>query len=98
MAQAWGSGRAHSRGKVAARVMGRRAMYGIRQRENRYADAEPKSLNTGRFFFSSRRRHRELQGDWVPDVCSSDLEHAAAISGLAVGAFRSAAHLRGYWH
>src|ERR1022692_2936140 len=26
------------------------------------------------FFFSSRRRHRRLQGDWSSDVCSSDLE------------------------
>src|SRR5256885_8301129 len=29
------------------------------------------------FFFSSRRRHTRLQGDWSSDVCSSDLgEHA----------------------
>src|ERR1022692_4212323 len=26
-----------------------------------------------RFFFSSRRRHTRLQGDWNSDVCSSDL-------------------------
>src|ERR1039457_5583973 len=25
------------------------------------------------FFFSSRRRHPRLQGDWSSDVCSSDL-------------------------
>src|ERR1039457_1182954 len=25
------------------------------------------------FFFSSRRRHTRLQGDWSADVCSSDL-------------------------
>src|SRR5688500_20182919 len=25
-------------------------------------------------FFSSRRRHTRLQGDWSSDVCSSDLE------------------------
>src|SRR5205807_5365412 len=25
------------------------------------------------FFFSSRRRHTSLQGDWSSDVCSSDL-------------------------
>src|SRR5256885_10993676 len=36
-------------------------------------------LPTGRwsltifFFFSSRRRHTRLQGDWSSDVCSSDL-------------------------
>src|SRR5688500_20347501 len=27
------------------------------------------------FFFSSRRRHTRLQGDWSSDVCSSDLTH-----------------------
>src|SRR5256885_10564088 len=32
------------------------------------------------FFFSSRRRHTRLQGDWSSDVCSSDLrEHAERI-------------------
>src|SRR5256885_7218555 len=29
-----------------------------------------------RFFFSSRRRHTRLQGDWSSDVCSSDLKNA----------------------
>src|SRR5256885_11105675 len=29
------------------------------------------------FFFSSRRRHTRLQGDWSSDVCSSDLLPAA---------------------
>src|SRR5256885_7737937 len=29
------------------------------------------------FFFSSRRRHTRLQGDWSSDVCSSDLVQAA---------------------
>src|SRR5256885_2353503 len=28
----------------------------------------------GSFFFSSRRRHTRLQGDWSSDVCSSDLD------------------------
>src|SRR5256885_11724358 len=28
------------------------------------------------FFFSSRRRHTRLQGDWSSDVCSSDLAGA----------------------
>src|SRR5256885_5025526 len=28
----------------------------------------------GLFFFSSRRRHTRLQGDWSSDVCSSDLD------------------------
>src|SRR5256885_5080936 len=27
------------------------------------------------FFFSSRRRHTRLQGDWSSDVCSSDLSN-----------------------
>src|SRR5256885_10940730 len=30
------------------------------------------------FFFSSRRRHTRLQGDWSSDVCSSDLEGGGA--------------------
>src|SRR5256885_11220817 len=30
-------------------------------------------LNAVHFFFSSRRRHTRLQGDWSSDVCSSDL-------------------------
>src|SRR5256885_5342763 len=34
-----------------------------------------KSIETCRFFFfSSRRRHTRLQGDWSSDVCSSDLD------------------------
>src|SRR6266850_6161881 len=32
------------------------------------------------FFFSSRRRHTRLQGDWSSDVCSSDL--AAALEAF----------------
>src|SRR5256885_9568120 len=31
------------------------------------------------FFFSSRRRHTRLQGDWSSDVCSSDLASAALV-------------------
>src|SRR5256885_11702996 len=30
-------------------------------------------------FFSSRRRHTRLQGDWSSDVCSSDLTGAALV-------------------
>src|SRR5256885_5811792 len=33
----------------------------------------PTILNDLDFFFSSRRRHTRLQGDWSSDVCSSDL-------------------------
>src|SRR5688500_335958 len=40
------------------------------------------------FFFSSRRRHTRLQGDWSSDVCSSDLAldtvEERAISGKAM--------------
>src|SRR6266850_50819 len=34
------------------------------------------SIIAGTFFFSSRRRHTRLQGDWSSDVCSSDLPDA----------------------
>src|SRR5205807_6724736 len=42
------------------------------------------------FFFSSRRRHTRLQGDWSSDVCSSDLAALLAIDrrraeGIPVG-------------
>src|SRR5256885_14987296 len=33
------------------------------------------------FFFSSRRRHTRLQGDWSSDVCSSDLVLVVPRSG-----------------
>src|SRR5256885_8960687 len=35
------------------------------------------------FFFSSRRRHTRLQGDWSSDVCSSDLPGGAHQGGHA---------------
>src|SRR6266566_1626373 len=40
------------------------------------------------FFFSSRRRHTRVQGDWSSDVCSSDLGYyrveilAALVNGV----------------
>src|SRR5205807_5356003 len=34
------------------------------------------------FFFSSRRRHTRLQGDWSSDVCSSDLHTAVLHEAL----------------
>src|SRR5256885_11211895 len=34
------------------------------------------------FFFSSRRRHTRLQGDWSSDVCSSDLSSDSSIAAL----------------
>src|SRR5262245_64915042 len=33
------------------------------------------------FFFSSRRRHTRCLSDWSSDVCSSDLDHVAAVQG-----------------
>src|SRR5256885_12177702 len=39
------------------------------------------------FFFSSRRRHTRLQGDWSSDVCSSDLRAKIASVVLAHGQF-----------
>src|SRR5256885_6846287 len=36
------------------------------------------------FFFSSRRRHTRLQGDWSSDVCSSDLPGVSAPDFLNV--------------
>src|SRR5688500_9329801 len=36
------------------------------------------------FFFSSRRRHTRLQGDWSSDVCSSDLRVRRAAVALAL--------------
>src|SRR5256885_8770186 len=36
------------------------------------------------FFFSSRRRHTRLQGDWSSDVCSSDLE-LSFLHGVSCG-------------
>src|SRR2546426_1194052 len=37
------------------------------------------------FFFSSRRRHTRLQGDWSSDVCSSDLVRRTAADLALVG-------------
>src|SRR5256885_8045028 len=45
------------------------------------------------FFFSSRRRHTRLQGDWSSDVCSSDLvaelvvDHDQALGIVGQGQF-----------
>src|SRR5256885_4599625 len=35
------------------------------------------------FFFSSRRRHTRLQGDWSSDVCSSDLSQSPSAMAWA---------------
>src|SRR5256885_6990846 len=34
------------------------------------------------FFFSSRRRHTRLQGDWSSDVCSSDLKFVSPLASI----------------
>src|SRR2546426_12729643 len=40
------------------------------------------------FFFSSRRRHTRLQGDWSSDVCSSDLDMTGRVQKFSPnGAF-----------
>src|SRR5688500_20367158 len=36
------------------------------------------------FFFSSRRRHTRLQGDWSSDVCSSDLSARRISTGMVI--------------
>src|SRR2546426_6054415 len=38
------------------------------------------------FFFSSRRRHTRLKGDWSSDVCSSDLAGTRLEGPLWAGA------------
>src|SRR5256885_16967716 len=38
------------------------------------------------FFFSSRRRHTRLQGDWSSDVCSSDLEDTRRLAEAEIQA------------
>src|SRR5256885_9714832 len=54
-------------------------------RENFKASANfsPETKTVSYVFFSSRRRHTILQGDWSSDVCSSDLI-GAGIVGCAV--------------
>src|SRR5256885_11347089 len=58
------------------------------QQGNLYAQYDGSS-QSAYFFFSSRRRHTRLQGDWSSDVCSSDLfmpcsrEPARACRGAA---------------
>src|SRR5256885_8228761 len=39
------------------------------------------------FFFSSRRRHTRLQGDWSSDVCSSDLVAVGSCISSTAGVF-----------
>src|SRR5256885_13327666 len=47
------------------------------------------------FFFSSRRRHTRLQGDWSSDVCSSDLPLAAVLEMAPANVLQGAVRLQG---
>src|SRR5256885_5226833 len=59
-------------GQIAAGA--RRAKYGGQERTSSpYSKNAAARIIGGCFFFSSRRRHTRLQGDWSSDVCSSDL-------------------------
>src|SRR3989454_4349392 len=59
--------------------------------------------DSSRFFFSSRRRHTRLQGDWSSDVCSSDLAGSNQmrvtwrLAAWVISAAAFAAHI-GYEH
>src|SRR5256885_5502857 len=44
-----------------------------------------RTLDCSCFFFSSRRRHTRLQGDWSSDVCSSDLSTWIKLPGGRIG-------------
>src|SRR5256885_8953017 len=48
-------------------------MRGTQSRRQRGSARTAVRLERMFFFFSSRRRHTRLQGDWSSDVCSSDL-------------------------
>src|ERR1022692_2944686 len=47
------------------------------------------------FFFSSRRRHTRLQGDWSSDVCSSDLLHSVPNNAFTLNNIGYVAELEG---
>src|SRR5205807_5234147 len=70
---------------------------------NPYQPTQSISVPTIFFFFSSRRRHTRLQGDWSSDVCSSDLrpgrlprnrDRSGDRRAGAVRAVRRAPHVR----
>src|SRR5256885_8105220 len=67
---------AASRGRVDCRCTLASALYTSSSYESKdlrrmWSVSSPAWGNS--FFFSSRRRHTRLQGDWSSDVCSSDL-------------------------
>src|ERR1022692_971330 len=49
-----------------------------------WCDLPAKQVSFLFFFFSSRRRHTRLQGDWSSDVCSSDLSHDCLVVVITV--------------
>src|SRR2546426_5209228 len=49
------------------------------------------------FFFSSRRRHTRLQGDWSSDVCSSDLADVKRRLGFSTRAVHGDPEARPDW-
>src|SRR5256885_13142848 len=53
-----------------------RYLINVASRIDGHASVEGSEAGSGEccFFFSSRRRHTRLQGDWSSDVCSSDLD------------------------
>src|SRR5256885_5380320 len=61
-------------GKAVRGDFGNSFVYKTRTVREIIVDTFPVSLLLGSmvFFFSSRRRHTRLQGDWSSDVCSSD--------------------------
>src|SRR6266446_7533933 len=46
------------------------------------------------FFFSSRRRHTRLQGDWSSDVCSSDLRGVVIVVRMIDGTLKPGMKIR----
>src|SRR5256885_11385716 len=53
----------------------------MRPLASRPSPTEPYIRRPSSFFFSSRRRHTRLQGDWSSDVCSSDLPRQIVFVG-----------------
>src|SRR5688500_20136632 len=49
------------------------------------------------FFFSSRRRHTRLQGDWSSDVCSSDLKPKRVAKIMSRLRSRASAAQSAFW-
>src|SRR5256885_3411312 len=60
-------------------------------------DAEKRCLDAFDFFFSSRRRHTRLQGDWSSDVCSSDLSIVLGFTANVDAVNGSLLLSRSYW-